>query len=190
MTDSSTAQQTGAPELVVLVDEAGVAIGVADKALVHHRETPRHLAFSVHVTDDAGDVLLSRRAITKATWPGVWTNACCGHPAPGDDVAEAARRRVGVELGLEVTGLDLVLPEFSYRAVDAAGVVENELCPVFTGRVSGRRPTPQPDPTEVADVRWVTAHELDEVRRTAAWMLSPWMVGQLDTLAALRTTAS
>ena len=84
------------PELVVLTDEAGHAIGAAPKAEVHTTETPLHLAFSCHVLDAEGRVLVTRRALAKKTWPGVWTNSFCGHPAPGEDAEEAITRRAAM----------------------------------------------------------------------------------------------
>ncbi len=45
----------------------------------------------------------------------------------------AIRRRLDDELGMEVGDLECVLPDFAYRATDASGIVENEVCPVFRG---------------------------------------------------------
>ena len=123
----------------MLLDEDGNAVGVADKHAVHHAETPLHLAFSCYVLDEAGRLLVTRRALAKATFPGVWTNSCCGHPAPGEDLEEAVVRRVGQELGLSLRDLRLVLPRFRYRAEMDNGVIENEMCPVFVAASAGRR---------------------------------------------------
>ena len=137
-------------ESVVLLDESGRAVGTADKAGVHHGDTPLHLAFSCYLLDADGAVLVTRRALHKRTFPGVWTNSCCGHPAPGEPVDDAVRRRVAHELGVEVVDLRLVLPRFRYRA-EQDGVVENEMCPVLVGSVTG---DVAPHPDEVAEVRW------------------------------------
>lgn len=137
-------------ESVVLLDGSGRAVGTADKVEVHHGDTPLHLAFSCYLLDAEGAVLVTRRALHKRTFPGVWTNSCCGHPAPGEPLADAVRRRVAQELGTEVADLRLVLPRFRYRA-EQDGVVEHEMCPVFVGTVDGDVTA---DPDEVAEVRW------------------------------------
>jgi isopentenyl-diphosphate Delta-isomerase len=175
-----------ADELVVLVDASGRPCGSLPKGEAHHADTPLHLAFSVYVFGPGGQVLATRRALGKQTWPGVWTNSCCGHPAPGEDLDAAARRRLGQELGLVPGRLDLVLPDFAYRATSADGVVENELCPVLFAQVDS---DPRPDPAEVVEWRWVSWEAFRTVATAAPWALSPWaaeQVRQLD-LAGLPT---
>ena len=169
-------------EQVVLLDEHLKPSGVADKAAIHTGETPLHLAFSCHISDAEGRVLVTRRALSKLTWPGVWTNSACGHPAPGEEMADAVRRRVRYELGLELEDLKLVLPDFRYRAVDASGIVENEFCPVYTALAVGE---PDPKDDEVAEYRWVRPSDLQTAATAAPWAFSPWIVLQLQALEQL-----
>ncbi len=176
-----SAPRDGEAELVVLVGEDGRAVGTQDKATVHHEATPLHLAFSCYVFDDAGRVLVTQRALSKVTWPGVWTNSVCGHPAPGEDLADAVRRRAADELGLEITDVQLVLPAFRYRAVMDNGVVENELCPVHVARAVGRE---QVDPSEVEAADWVPWSQFRDEVRDGTREVSPWCVTQVADLAA------
>jgi isopentenyl-diphosphate Delta-isomerase len=167
---------TETPELVVLLADDGTAVGTADKATVHTTDTPLHQAFSCHVFDDSGRVLVTRRALGKKTWPGVWTNSFCGHPAPGEDVTEAIARRAVRELGLTVTDVRVALADFRYRAVDASGIVENEICPVFTARAVG---DPAPAADEVAEWAWVEPGALRAAVAATPFAYSPWIGWQL-----------
>ena len=170
-------------ERVVLVDAAGTPVGTASKAEVHTTQTPLHLAFSCYLFDGHGRVLMTRRAVSKATWPGVWTNTCCGHPTPGEPARAAVERRLRHELGITATELRLALPRFAYRATDAAGIVENELCPVWVGRAD--QVALEPDPSEVMDWAWVEWEGLAAAARDTPFLLSPWCVLQVRELAAL-----
>jgi isopentenyl-diphosphate delta-isomerase len=169
-------------EQVVLLDEHGRGIGTADKTTVHHQNTPLHLAFSCYVFRPDGALLVTRRARSKATWPGVVTNSCCGHPAPGERFAPAIGRRLRDELGLTVTSIDLLLPRFRYRAVMPNGVAENELCPVFRA-VSDAEP--RPAPAEVDEFGWVSWPLFVGLVTGGELAVSPWCREQVDQLAAL-----
>ncbi len=163
-----TAQQ----EEVVLVDHAGAAVGTAPKLEVHTADTPLHRAFSCHILNSAGQVLLTRRALSKITWPGVWTNSLCGHPAPGEDTHDAVLRRARQELGASITGIRAALPDFWYRAEDASGIVEYEICPVFVAMLDGEI---SPSPDEVCEWAWVEPVQLIEAVQAAPFAFSPWL---------------
>ncbi|MDX2375726.1 isopentenyl-diphosphate Delta-isomerase [Microbacterium sp. LRZ72] len=167
-------------EDVVLLDDEGTQIGTAPKTSVHGPDTPLHLAFSCHVTDDRGRVLVTRRALTKKAWPGVWTNSFCGHPRPGEPMEDAVHRRAEHELGISIHSVEPVLPGFRYRAVDAGGIVEHEVCPVYAARTSEQ---PTPHPLEVMDTMWVEPRDLATSLQTTPWAFSPWLVLQAPQLA-------
>lgn len=166
-------------EHVVLVDRTGVPHGSTPKRDAHHAATQLHLAFSTYLVGPDGRVLLTRRALDKRTWPGAWTNSCCGHPQLGETLREAVRRRVREELGLHLGPSQVVLPDFAYRAEMEDGTVEHELCPVLVASVEGRLDA---DPAEVADHVWITWDDLVHRARTEPGSLSPWCVEQVEQL--------
>ncbi|MEU8267816.1 isopentenyl-diphosphate Delta-isomerase [Sphaerisporangium sp. NPDC049002] len=169
-------------EQVVLVNAEGEAIGTAPKSAVHGADTPLHLAFSCYVFDGEGRVLLTRRASHKRTWPGVWTNSCCGHPLPGEPPVEAVVRRLSYELGLAADSLELMLPTFAYRAVMQDGTVEHEMCPVYRAIVSS---DPRPNPDEVGETRWMPWKEFTNDVMSGLLAISPWCGEQVPLLLAL-----
>jgi isopentenyl-diphosphate delta-isomerase len=175
------------PELVVLLNEDGTPRGTAPKSDVHHRDTPLHLAFSCWVVDDDGRTLLTRRAAVKRTWPGIWTNTFCGHPAPGEEPTDAVRRRARDELGCPVRDIEPLLPDFRYRAVMDDGTVENEVCPVFTARLVS---SPQPNPDEIDGLEWVPLQDLPRMIDENPDRLSPWMRWQFARFGAVQPTGS
>lgn len=166
-------------EQVVLLSDVGEPIGTADKATVHTTDTPLHLAFSCYVMNEQGQLLVTRRALEKKTWPGVWTNSFCGHPAPGESFADAIARRAADELGASVDRIEMVLPEFRYRAVDASGIVEYEICPVHIAHLNGGL---DPHPDEVAEWAWVDPAALAESIERTPFVFSPWLALQLPQL--------
>lgn len=165
-------------ELVVLVNDQNEEIGTAPKATVHTSETPLHRAFSVYIFNNNGEVLTQQRAGSKVTWPLVWSNSCCGHVSPGEDVADAAKRRVQQELHLALETVHNVLPQFRYR-VELDGIVENEICPVFLAKTDQQ---PQPDPSEVAAVEWIQWSNFLTAIHDPNTKYSPWAVLQVAEL--------
>ena len=141
-------------ELMVLVDADDRVLGTEGK-LAAHRSGALHRAFSIIIWDKAGRQLIQKRARGKYHSGGLWTNACCGHPRPGEDVDAAAPRRLEEEMGFvcKLESLGTIL----YRAQLAGGLWEHELVHVFRGIFEG---PVAPDPAEVEDYRWAHLEDL------------------------------
>ncbi|MFC6152102.1 isopentenyl-diphosphate Delta-isomerase [Nocardioides yefusunii] len=170
-------------DLVVLLDAERRPAGTAPRESVHGTSTPLHLAYSCWVIGPDGRFLLTRRALSKRSWPGVWTNSFCGHPRPGEELAAAVVRGSRTELGVTVTEVKPLLPDFAYCAVDAAGIVENEVCPVFLARLDADEAAElAPHPDEVAEHVWVSLADLRSALDVAPWSLSPWFRKQAALL--------
>ncbi len=165
-------------ELIVLVDPQGNPIGAAPKLESHNENTPLHLAFSCYVFNDKGEFLLTQRAKSKKVFPGIWTNSCCGHPAPGEKMEEAIKRRLKYELGLSPEKIELAIPDFRYTA-EMDGIVENEICPVYLARVKGEL-TPNKD--EVEDYRWLRWEDFVKEIENNPKGYSVWSVKQTRRL--------
>ena len=144
-------------ERLILVDERNRSLGSAEKHAAH-RHGFLHRAFSIFLFDEDGRILLQRRAAGKYHSGGLWANACCGHPRPGEPTGRAATRRLREELGL-TAALSFGF-HVRYRIPLDHGMIENEFVYVFGGRL----PTGliQPDPKEADAVDLVTLDELEE----------------------------
>ncbi|MDF2258244.1 isopentenyl-diphosphate Delta-isomerase [Streptantibioticus ferralitis] len=158
-----------APILLELVDEGGVTIGTAEKLSAHLPPGRLHRAFSVFLFDEAGRLLMQRRALGKYHSPGVWSNTCCGHPYPGEQPFVAATRRTAEELGV-APALLREAGTVRYNHPDpASGLVEQEFNHLFVGLV---RAEVRPDPKEVCDTAFVTPDGLAGLRERTT--LSAW----------------
>jgi isopentenyl-diphosphate Delta-isomerase len=169
-------------EQIVLLNEAGEAVGVSPKASGHSRDTHLHLAFSCYVFNTSGEFLVTRRAWSKKTWPGIWTNSCCGHPAPDEALDTAVHRRLGLELGLAAGPVCLVDADFRYQARMANELMENEICPIFRAVVDIE---PAPNPEEVAEYFWVEWGEFRDRVARGVLEVSPWCLLQVKRLERL-----
>ena len=140
---------------VILVDNNDVAIGSMDKMEAHEKAL-LHRAFSVFIFNSRGEMLLQQRADKKYHSGGLWTNACCSHPSPGEDTDKAAARRLKEELGFTV---DLKKAfTFTYRTDFENGLTENEFDHVYTGIYDGRIVA---DVDEVKSYRFIPMHEIE-----------------------------
>ena len=129
---------------IILVNETDEQVGTMEK-MEAHRRALLHRAFSVFIFNSKGDMLLQRRAQSKYHSAGLWTNACCSHPRPGETTLAAAQRRLNEELGFVVPLRKAF--DFIYKASFDNGLTENEFDHVFIGEYEGEI---VPDPLEVS----------------------------------------
>lgn len=155
-------------EQVVLVDAEDRPLGEAAKLDAHVRNL-RHRAISVLVFDDADRMLLQQRSAAKYHSGGLWSNACCSHPRPGEQASDAAVRRLGEELGFACP-LSYV-GRVSYEADVGNGLYENEVVHVFVGRHAGEV---LPNRDEVSAVAWRSVAEIRSDMQQRAAEYTAW----------------
>lgn len=170
---------------VILVDGHDNPVGVMEK-LEAHGAGALHRAFSVFLFDERGRWLLQRRHPDKYHSGGLWTNACCSHPQPGQTILEAAAIRLRQEMGVETELSPLF--NFVYRAAFDNGLIEHELDHVLVGDFTG---APLANPAEVCDWRWVEPSALLEEleahpERFTVWFrqAAPRVLAHRDQVAA------
>src|SRR3989338_1834245 len=157
-------------DVVVLVDPENNVIKTAPKLETHNKNTPLHRGFSVFLFNKNRELLLQKRSFKKKTWPGIWSNSCCGHPMLNEPPIEAGERRLKFELCIEPESIVEILPDFSYK-VEKDGIVENELCPVLVA-FTNQEPVINKD--EVENVRWVKWKKfLEEIEQNPGYY-SAW----------------
>jgi isopentenyl-diphosphate delta-isomerase len=159
---------------VILVDANDVEIGTMAK-LDAHRKGLRHRAISALVKNAKGDFLLQRRNPAKYHSGGLWTNACCSHPLPGESTADAAQRRLMEEMGVACPLQPLFV--FAYDTPVPGGLIENEVVHVFGGSHDG---PVKPDTAEVSEYKWISLAALtaDVAARPDAY--TAWFRKYLD----------
>ncbi|MBO9732320.1 MAG: isopentenyl-diphosphate Delta-isomerase [Chitinophaga sp.] len=142
---------------VILVNEHDEAIGAMEKMEAHYKGL-LHRAFSVFIINDAGEILLQRRALEKYHSPGLWTNTCCSHPYPGESTAAAAHRRLQEEMGFDCDMQEIFT--FTYRAEFDNGLTEHEFDHVLLGTYNGNI---SPNPSEVCDYQYLSSAHIIEL---------------------------
>jgi len=157
-------------EELIRVDAQDNVVGFASKGICHDGEGLLHRAFSVFLFDKDGRVLLQQRSEHKRLWPLFWSNSCCSHPRRGEEVPQAAQRRVLEELGVR-SDLHFVY-KFQYEAQFADAGSENELCSVFVGGCESEIVV---NDNEIAAWRFVEVEELTQQMRDKPDEFTPWL---------------
>ena len=155
-------------EEVILVDVNDDEVGTMEKMEAHEKAC-LHRAFSVFIFNEQGEMLLQQRALTKYHSGGLWTNACCSHPRPGESTFDAANRRLREELGF-TTALTKAF-DFTYSAPFDNGLTEHEFDHVFVGTYSGPMHL---NYTEVENVCFRSMHHIAHALATHPNQYTVW----------------
>jgi isopentenyl-diphosphate delta-isomerase len=161
---------------VILVDTNDIVIGEAGKHEAHQKGL-LHRAFSVFLFNSKNELLLQRRAPGKYHSPGLWTNTCCSHPAPGEGSEEAALRRLQEEMGIKLPSLEKLFV-FTYRA-ELADMIENEVDHIFSAKWDG---TPQPNSQEVSEWKWASKDEIRKQLKEEPNSFTVWFKMLIDRI--------
>jgi isopentenyl-diphosphate delta-isomerase len=125
-----------------------------------HSSGVLHRAFSIFIFNAKGEMLVQQRAARKYHSAGLWTNACCSHPMPGEDILAAAHRRLEEEMGFD-TDIKRAFT-FTYQTEFDNGLTENEYDHVLTGIYDGKI---EPVKKEVQDYCFMS---LTDIRNSIA----------------------
>lgn len=160
------------PEYVVLVDADDNRLGLEEKVRCHMPDGKLHRAFTALVFDGAGRLALGRRSGSKMLWPGFWDGTFASHPRDGESYEGSGSRRMPAELGSACPLQSLF--RFEYHAAYRDVGSENEICATLAGTADPA--SLEPVPSEISEVRWVSAGELSaelsDPRPFCPWMLA------------------
>lgn len=155
-------------ELVVLVDEKDVQIGLMPK-LEAHEKALLHRAFSVFILNDKNEIMLQQRAAGKYHSPLLWTNTCCSHQRENETNVEAGKRRLQEEMGFSVPLKELF--SFIYKAPFDNGLTEHEFDHVMIGYYNE---APVVNSEEVESWKWMTIEDVKEDMQKHAQLYTEW----------------
>jgi isopentenyl-diphosphate delta-isomerase len=153
---------------VILVDEQDRQSGTMEK-LAAHKQGLLHRAFSIFIFNSNGKMLLQRRALKKYHSGGLWTNACCSHPEPGEGLDQATTRRLKEEMGFETSVEKLF--DFIYKTSFENGLIEYEFDHVFAGEYDGAI---TPDSEEAMDYCYKSVPEISQSLQAQPHLYSAW----------------
>lgn len=157
-------------EKVILVDKKDHKIGEEEK-IEAHKKGLLHRSFSIFIFNQKGELLLQKRAKSKYHSGGLWSNTCCGHPRPNEEISLAASRRLKEEMGIKVKIKEVLT--FIYKVKVGNDLVENEYDHLFVGRFDE---TPKINPKEVTAYKWLDMNKIRGQIQKKPKIFSPWFV--------------
>lgn len=154
---------------VILVDKRDNQLGLKEK-IQAHKNGDLHRAFSVFVLNSKNELLLQKRSDNKYHSAGKWTNSCCSHPVPGENLKQAAKNRLKKEMGLNCDLEEKF--SFIYEAEFENGLIEHEYDHIFVGHCDDE---PEPNAKEVSEWRWISLEILKKEIEKNPDEYTPWL---------------
>jgi isopentenyl-diphosphate delta-isomerase len=165
-------------ETIILVDQKDSPIGYEEKIAAHQNGGRLHRAFSIFILNSKNELLLQQRSAEKPIFRKLWSNSCCSHPLKGEELEKATHRKLQQEFGFDASMEEVF--SFTYEARDEnSGLTEHEFDHVFIGKYDG---TPKPNPSEIANWKWVSVADLKKDLSKNPARYTPWLKIALDKL--------
>jgi len=155
---------------VILVDENDQEIGQEEKIKAHSDGGKLHRAFSIFVINSKGELMMQKRAKTKYHCGELWSNTCCSHPKPGEEIVQAAHRRLQEEMGFDCDlkeGFSLI-----YKVPFDNGLTEFEFDHFLFGNYDSE---PKINPEEADEWKWIKIEDLEKDVAENPDFYTPWL---------------
>lgn len=167
-------------DYLIIVDKKDKQIGTMEK-LEAHKQGLLHRAFSIYLFNSKNELLLQRRAIDKYHSGGLWTNACCSHPKPGEDTDAAAHRRLSEEMNIRCE-LNKAF-SFIYKKEVDNYLIEHELDHIYIGEIDF---DPIPNEEEVMDWKFIELATLKKDIKQSPEKYTEWFKISLEKIIRFR----
>ena len=94
-------------ELIDALDSEGNKTGQAKEKKQIYLDRDFHRTVHIWIINDNNEILVQKRNLKKATFPGLWAISVAGHVRSGETSVEAALRELNEEIGQKLNAEDL-----------------------------------------------------------------------------------